>query len=87
MNLADFRTQVLAILGDTGAARYDNDYLDAAIREALSQYSAASPHIKTGEITIASTARDQVLSSLSGSAVGLTHILQVHYPKIGRAHV
>ena len=61
--LAAFRTRILLMLGDSGAARYSNDEIDEALRQALVLYSKAYPQISSQEITISAAGRDQTLTA------------------------
>ena len=74
--LAAFRTRVLLMLGDTGAARYSNDAIDEALKQALSMYSNAYPGIDCQEITIAAAGRDQSLAS----CVSFMNLIDFVYP-------
>jgi len=60
--LAAFRTRILLMLGDSGAARYSNDEIDEALKQALGLYASAYPQLSSQEITIAAAGRDQSLA-------------------------
>ena len=61
--LAVFRTRILLMLGDSSSARYSNDEVDEALRQALVLYSKAYPQISSQEITISAAGRDQTLTT------------------------
>ncbi len=75
-SLAGYRNRIHLILGDTAATRYSNNLVDEGLRQALDHYSKAWPQVLSTSITVATTGRDQSLSTVTG----LQTILQVIYP-------
>jgi hypothetical protein len=75
-NLANFRTKIRQVLGDTVGSRYKDDLLDEALRWILAAYGKALPQVKTGKVTISTAGREQSLLDLSG----LVTILEVNFP-------
>lgn len=77
MDLTAYRTAILATLADPLGSRYDTAALDAALRQALREYSEAYPDIFTFSQTVTVVGQEQ---SLTSAGTGIMDILQVNYP-------
>ena len=60
-DLAVFKTRILQLLGDTAGARFPEERLKEALRQALAVYSQALPQVLETEITLTAAGREQSL--------------------------
>jgi hypothetical protein len=74
--IADFRTRILAVLVDAGAAIYTNAIIDEALSQALSEYNEALPLTKETVIDLPGDGREIALNGLSG----LRRVIDVYWP-------
>jgi hypothetical protein len=63
-DLAEYRTDVLATLADSGV-KYSNTTIDQALRRCLNDYTRAFPNFNTATITLTSSGRTIALTALT----------------------
>lgn len=61
-DLAGFKTRILQLLGDTAGARFPEERLKEALRQALAAYSQAVPQVLEALITLTAAGREQCLT-------------------------
>jgi hypothetical protein len=64
--LTEIQSRVRTVLEDAGKARFTDNLLTSAIRQALDQIDQRLPRNLTAEITVLTTGREQPLSGLEG---------------------
>jgi hypothetical protein len=64
--IADYRTRVRLELRDIGAIAWDDNQIDNALRNVLSEYAQARPVEAVGLVTLAAAGREFSISTLTG---------------------
>lgn len=70
------KTRIRHLLSDAASARFEDELLTEALRQALGEYSQACPQTAAAEVSVAQSGRTQPLSGLPG----LEAVVQVTYP-------
>lgn len=76
LTLAQYEAQVAALLMDSSNAVFDTTVIDAAVRQALGDYTQANPLTSETVITCPADGREIALSSISG----LLQVTEVWWP-------
>ncbi len=76
-DLAEYRTNILATLKDSGT-KYDTTTIDEALRRVLNEYSRAFPDFTTATVTLAAAGRSVALTSQTDLIV----ILKLVHPYV-----
>jgi hypothetical protein len=66
MQASDFQAAMLVHLGDAAGERFCEALLEEALRQALGEYSRASPRLMSGTLTLTGAGQIQQLAALSG---------------------
>ena len=76
MQASDFQAAMLVHLGDAAGERFCEALLEAALRQALGEYSRAAPRLLSGTLTLTSSGAWQSLAAFSG----LQEAVEVIFP-------